>query len=205
MKESHRRLLEHMINPTNPRKKSILVLMPSEYREETRTNEVSCQAEDSGRLQEHSYKSSGIYPSESVLRTRARPVSLTPEIGYYEGKAGRRNRGRSLIEKKCITPKLQQLLDVPMVPPLPLPFLKKPVRKLKQRKATILPPLSPYRFLEIEGISPSSSEKSQRWDLELNSPTPVTAYRRRLIRFTEARSRLPSHISEASLPQQPSP
>jgi hypothetical protein len=175
--------------------------MPSEYREETRTNEVSCQAEDSCIQRERSYTPSGIYPSESVLRTRVRPVSLTPEIGYLKGKQGRRNRGRSLIEKKCITPKLQQLLDFPIVPPLPLPFLKKPVRKLKQRKATMFPPLSPYRFLEIEGISPSSADKSQRWDLEPSSPTPVTPFRRRLIRFTEARSRLPSHISEASLPK----
>lgn len=188
--------MEHMLNPANSGKRSILVLMPSEYREKSPTNEASCQAEDT-------YELSTVYPSDSVLKTRTRPVSLTPEIGYLEGKAGRRNRGRSLIAKKCITPKLQQLLDVPMVPPLPLPFLKKPVRKVKQRKTTLFPPLSPYRFLEIEGISPSSAEKSQRWDFEANSPAPLTAFRRRLKRFTEARSRLPSHISEASLPKQP--
>lgn len=205
MRKSHRPLLEPLASPVVTGKRAILVLMPSEIRLGTDINEAACQAEDSFLLQQPYEAPNGFFPSESALKTRIRPVSLTPELGYISRSEKKRSRGISLVEKKCLTPKLQQLLDGPVTPPLPLPFLKKQVRKRKLPKAALLPPLSPYRFLEIEGISPSSAEKKPRWDLNSISPAPGTAFRRRFVRFIEEKRNLPPHESEATLYEQASP
>lgn len=195
MRKGHRPLLEPMVSPGSPGKRAILILIPSEIRLGTDTNEAPSQAEESSPQQQASKAPSSFPPSEPVLRTRIRPVSLTPDLGCIGPREGRRTRGQSLLEKKCLTPKLQALLDVPLVPPLPLPFLKKHVRRRKERKAT-LPPLSPYRFLEVEGVSHTSAPS---WDLNRISPVPKNAFRRRLTHFTEGKSHSPSHDSEAVL------
>ena len=157
----------------------------------TGTNEASCQADDAHLVRDES-DSPVLFPRhKSFLRTRIRPISLTPELIPQP-----RSPLPCTIVKKCVTPKLKELTEVPVLPVLPLPFLKKATRRRKERKTTVLPPLSPYRFLEVEGVA-----ADQSYRLESFSP-----YRRKPFRFPGIHSRVPSHhISKPTLRLQDSP